>query len=172
MGRKCFMIDGREHEGRLFYQDGIFSVSECFKAALATADPQVLVQADYTYSEQEYQFCDTADKHAISSLSQAILGFDGALRSLEIVKDAAAYQIAEKTHSLFPKHRIKGCPIDAFHQACAAHITRLRNMLRSPGINMTEKAVLNQRIANMYAARTAYLKLQMAALPAGKYGSR
>ena len=41
---------------------------------------------------------------------------------------------------------------DAFHLACIAHRTRLMNVLRSPGINMIEKTVLQQRIANMTAA--------------------
>jgi hypothetical protein len=164
MGRKCFMIDGREHEGRLFYEDGIFSASECFKAALATADLQALVQADYTYSEQEYQFCDLADKYALSSLTATLRGFKDALTSLEIVKDSGKYKIADKTYSTAPEKRIHGCPLDVFHQTCKSHITRLRNSLRTPGINMTEKSVLNQRIANMRASQAAYLRLQMAAL--------
>jgi hypothetical protein len=158
------MIDGREHEGRLFYQDGISAVSECFKAALTTADPQALVQADYTYSEQEYQFCNPADKHALSSLAATLRGFKDALASLEIVQDSGKYKIANKTYSSDPKKRIQGYPLDVFQQTCNSHITRLRNVLRSPGINMTEKAVLNQRIANMRAAQSAYLELQMAAL--------
>jgi hypothetical protein len=40
----------------------------------------------------------------------------------------------------------------------------LCDVLRAPGINITEKAVLNQRIANMKTAQTSYVKLQQSAL--------
>jgi hypothetical protein len=164
MGRKGFAIDGLEHEGRLSYERGIAAAAEAFDAALVTADPETLILSDSTYSEQELHFCDTADKQAQSSLTTAIRQFDDAIRSIEAVKDHAGYKIAEKTYSTAPKKRIQGCPLDVFHQTCQSHITRLNNTLRTPGINMTEKAVINQRIANMRAAQTAYLKLQMAAL--------
>jgi hypothetical protein len=45
LGRKSLATDGREHEGRLFYEDGIATASAAFQAAsnrrfAATADPQ------------------------------------------------------------------------------------------------------------------------------------
>jgi hypothetical protein len=49
---------------------------------------------------------------------------------------------------------------DAFHRACTAYRTRLNNVLRSPGINMIEKAVLKQRAANMTAAQSGYIEKQ------------
>jgi hypothetical protein len=55
-------------------------------------------------------------------------------------------------------------PKDSFHIACIAHHTRLRNILRAPGINMLEKAVLQQRAANMTTARNSYIEKQQAAL--------
>ena len=42
--------------------------------------------------------------------------------------------------------------------------TRIQNALRTPGINMTEKAVLKQRIANMKTAQERYLEKQRAML--------
>ncbi|GHV85513.1 hypothetical protein AGMMS50230_11210 [Spirochaetia bacterium] len=68
-------------------------------------------------------------------------------RSLQAVADSG-YKTAEKTYPQNPKYRIQGFPKDAFHLACIAHRTRFRNVLRSPGINMIEKAVLQQRTAN------------------------
>jgi hypothetical protein len=60
--------------------------------------------------------------------------------------------------------RIKGFPKDAFHQACIAHRTRISNTLRSPGINMTEKSLLQQRQSNMQTAQESYIEKQTAAL--------
>jgi hypothetical protein len=58
------------------------------------------------------------------------------------------------------EYRVHGMPKDAFHIACIAHRTRISNVLRAPGINMTEKALLQQRFANLPAAQNAYLKKQ------------
>ena len=40
----------------------------------------------------------------------------------------------------------------------------LQNILRTPGVNMIEKAVLQQRIDNMNAAQAAYTSKQRKAL--------
>jgi hypothetical protein len=63
-----------------------------------------------------------------------------------------------------PKYRIQGLPKDAFHLACMSHLTRLNNTLRVPGINMIEKAVVNQRAANMTAAQNKYIEKQKNAM--------
>jgi len=70
------------------------------------------------------------------------------------------YKAADKTWPNNPKYRVKSCPKDAFHIACIAHRTRLQNVLRAPGINMIEKSVLEQRIANMTSAQAAYMEKQ------------
>jgi hypothetical protein len=54
----------------------------------------------------------------------AIQAFRDALRSLEVVEDAAGYKYAEKTYPTDPKKRIQGFPMDVFHQACGSHKTR------------------------------------------------
>jgi hypothetical protein len=160
MGRKCFMIDGQEREGRILYELGSSTAMEVF----TIADPQIIIQSDHTYTEQELQFCHEDDKDTRSSLTTALQSFDDALLSYEAVLDPVGYKIADKTHPHYGDYRIQGCPKDAFHIACKAHVTRLRNSLRTPGVNMTEKAVTNQRIANMCAAKKGYLELQVAAL--------
>jgi hypothetical protein len=114
--------------------------------------------------EQELQFCDDADTYTKSSLKAAIQSFDDALRCLKTVEDAAGYRCAETTHPTHQRYRIHGLPKDALHLACIAHRTRLRNSLRTPGINMQEKAVLQRRAANMTAAQTSYIEKQTATL--------
>jgi hypothetical protein len=52
----------------------------------------------------------------------------------------------------------------SIHQACDGHRTRLSNSLRTPGINMKEKAVIHQRAANMKTAVSHYMEKQKAAL--------
>jgi hypothetical protein len=135
-----------------------------FKKAQASADPKTLILAELAFLQQELQFCHEADTDTRSSLSQAIQNFNDALLSLEAVEDAVMYQGAEKTHPHSPKYRIQGYPKDAFHLACIAHRTRIRNSLRTPGINMIEKAVLNQRSANMIVAQNGYVEKQKKAL--------
>jgi hypothetical protein len=96
-------------------------------------------------------------------LTQVLQSFDNALLSLKAVSDAG-YKGADKTYPHSSKYRIKGFPRDAFHLACIAHQTRLRNSLRTPGLDMIEKALVRQRIANMQAAQGSYIEMQGKAL--------
>jgi hypothetical protein len=169
-GRKGFATDGQEHEGRINYEKGIASSLSAFREAQNFADPQTLMLAELTFLQQELQFCSGDDTDTLSSLAQAVQSFEDALRSLEAVEDSAVYRGAEKTHPTGAKYRIQGYPKDAFHIACIAHRTRLRNVLRAPGINMIEKAVLRQRAVNMQTAQRSYLEKQRAALN-GNQGS-
>jgi hypothetical protein len=113
--------------------------------------------------EQELHFCHDNDAIARNSLIQAIQDFEDALRCLKTVENKALYQAAETTYST-TKHRIRGFPSDIFHQACTAHRTRLSNSLRTPGINMTEKAVIQQRMVNMKTAISYYIEKQKTVL--------
>jgi hypothetical protein len=116
------------------------------------------------FLEQELQFCDESDTITRNSLTQAIQSFEDALRCLKTVENKTLYQGAETTHPTSAKYRIQGFPKDAFHLACTAHHTRIGNVLRAPGINMTEKAVLRQRAVNMRTARESYIEKQAKAL--------
>ncbi|MDR2049928.1 MAG: hypothetical protein LBP69_10795 [Treponema sp.] len=157
------MTDGEEHAGRLHYEDGISGSLESFREAQASADPRTIVLAEMIFLEQELQFCHESDTDTHSSLTQAIQSFEDALLSLEAVEEIG-YRIADKTYPHRRETRVKGFPKDAFHLACIAHQTRLRNILRAPGINMTEKAVLQQRAVNMRTARQSYIEKQEKAL--------
>jgi hypothetical protein len=159
IGRRGFTIDGKEREGRIHYQDGIAGSMACFREAGVSADCRTIVLAEIAFLAQELQFCAEADSVTRSSLTQAVQSFEDALLSLEAVEDPG-YVVAEKTYPHRRENRVKGFPKDAFHYACTAHRTRIGNTLRSPGINMTEKAVMEQRALNMRAAQETYLAKQ------------
>jgi hypothetical protein len=163
-GRKGFAIPGKERQGRISYENGVALAMSAFQEAQKTAEAQTIIFAELFFLNQELQFCNAADSDTRGSLTHAIHNFNDALRSLEVVEDAAAYQNAEKTHSTDPKKQVQGFPADVFHQACGSHQTRLRNVLRAPGIEMLEKALLKQRAANMKTAQGAYVEKQRKAL--------
>jgi hypothetical protein len=163
-GRKAVATKGKAEKGRISYESGVSGALAAFQEAQSTADPQTLVLAEMNFLQQELRFCHETDTDAKSSLTQAIQSFDDALLSLEAVEDPTVYLGADKTYPHNPKTRIQDCPRDAFHHACVAHRTRLRNVLCSPGINMIEKAVLEQRAANMTTAQASYVAKQKKAL--------
>jgi hypothetical protein len=57
-GRKGFATRGKAEEGRIFYETGIADAMSAFKEAQATADPQIMILAEYTFLTQELQFCE------------------------------------------------------------------------------------------------------------------
>ena len=65
-GRKGFATRGKEQEGRIFYEDGIFEAMSAFQEAQSTADPQIIILAEYTFITQELQFCEKTDKDTFS----------------------------------------------------------------------------------------------------------
>ena len=141
-GRKGFATPMKEHEGRISFEDGISEAMTAFQEAKTTTDPQIIILVEYTFISQELQFCSEADKDTLSSLTLAIQNFDDAFLCLEAVEDTHGYKTADKTWPHSSKYRVKGYPKDAFHIACIAHKTRLRNILRSPGIDLIEEALL------------------------------
>jgi len=163
-GRQGLKTDGEEHEGRLYYEKGISNASKAFTKALSSSDPQVILAVEEAFIEQELKFCSDEDNYSRSSLTQALRSFEDAFLCFESVENHAGYKAAEKTWPHTPKYRYKNYPKDAFHLACISHRTRLQNVLRAPGINMIEKSVLEQRIANMASAQAAYMGKQKEAL--------
>jgi len=163
-GRKGFATRGKEQEGRINYEDGIAKALSAFQEAQATADPETIILAEYTFLSQEFQFCEKTDKDTISSLTLAIQSFDDAFLVLEVVKNKSLYQGVEKAIPHSGKHRIKGFPMDAYHIACKGHRTRLQNILKTPGLDLIEKALLKQRYDNLSAGQGGYVELQRKAL--------
>ncbi|MDR3247444.1 MAG: hypothetical protein LBT39_01545 [Treponema sp.] len=158
-GRKSLAVRGREPEGGILYKEGISGALTAFQEAGVTAEPQTIVLAEIVFLQQELQFCSKDDGNAQNSLTQAIQSFNDALRAFEVVLDAG-YKIVEKTYPQNSKHRFHQMPKDAFHIACISHRTRIQNILRVPGMNMTEKTVYQQRFTNMTIAQESYFKLQ------------
>jgi len=55
--------------------------------------------------------------------------------------------------------------------ACIAHRARLKNILRSSGFDPIEKALLQQRFANLAAAQGGYVEKQKKALAGNGIGA-
>jgi len=138
-GRKGFAIIGKEREGRINYEDGIAVALSAFKKAQATADPQTIILSEYAFITQELEFCEKSDKDSISSLTKAIRFFDDAFLALKVV-ESAGYKEAEQTYPHDTKYRVKGFPKDAYHIACDSHKARLRNILKTPGLDPHRKS--------------------------------
>ncbi|WP_461256849.1 hypothetical protein [Treponema sp. R80B11-R83G3] len=157
-GRKGFAIEGKAEEGRVSYKKGITQALSAFKEAQAAADPQALILAEWTFLGQELEFLEKSDKDSISSLTKAVRFFDDAFLALEAV-EGLHYEVAEQTHPHDSEYRIKGFPKDSYQIACGKHQARIKNILKAPGIDPIEKALLKQRLANMSTAQTAYLEI-------------
>jgi hypothetical protein len=158
-GRKGLAADGMEHEGYLNFNRGISGALTAFKESGAAADPQTLILAELAFLQQELQFCGETAKATRTSLTRAIQEFNDALLAGEAVHDKS-YIITEKTFQHSPKQRYQGFPKDSFHLACISHRTRIQNILKVPGMNLSERAVYDQRLANMTIAQNRYLALQ------------
>ena len=131
-GRKGFATRGKAEEGRISYELGIANALAAFKEAQATTDPQIMILAEYTFLTQELQFCEKTDKDSLNSLTQAIQYFDDAFLVLKTVEDSTLYKAVETAIPHNKKFRVSGYPKDSFHVACGSHITRIKNMLRTP----------------------------------------
>jgi hypothetical protein len=162
-GRKGFATRGKAEEGRISYEKGIAKALSAFQEAQATADPQTIILAEYIFLSQELEFCEKTDKDSLSSLTQAVQSFDDAFLALQAVGESG-YITAEKTYPHSGKYRFSGFPKDAFHTACIAHKTRLQNIIRAPGIDPIEKALLKQRLVNLSAGQGGYVEKQRKAL--------
>jgi len=163
-GRKGFAIIGKEREGRISYEEGIALAMSFFKEAHTTADPQTLLLSEYTFITQEWELCPKSDSDTLNSLTKAVESFDDAFLALKAVEEPS-YIAVENATPHNGKYRVKGYPKDSFHIACSSHHTRLKNILRTPGLDPIEKALLKQRLVNLPAAQDGYIEKQEKALP-------
>ena len=163
-GRKGFATRGKEQEGRISYEKGIAEALTSFQQAQTAADPQALILAEYTFLTQELELCPKSDKHTLNSLTQAVQSFDDAFLAIQVVENITSYKDVDKAFPHHKKYRYKGYPKDAYHIACSSHQTRIKNILRSPGIDPIEKALLKQRYANLTTAQSGYLQKQKKAI--------
>jgi len=163
-GREGFATRGKEAEGRVSYEVGIDMAVKTFKKAQTSADPQTIILSEYAFILQELELCPETDRYSLNSLATARQSFDDAFLVLQIVDDGAVYQGVDKAFPHHKNYRFRELPKDAFHIACTSHKTRLQNILRSPGIDPIEKALLEQRLANLSAAQSGYASKQKKAL--------
>jgi predicted ATP-grasp superfamily ATP-dependent carboligase len=163
-GRQALDIEGEAEAGRVSYNLGLQGAQSVFTEAAEGADVKALILAEQAFLAEEKRYCDEKDADALGSLATAIASFDDALLAVEAVGDATLYRGADLTFPHQGKYRIKKMPKDAFHIACIANTTRLRNTLKTPGINMKEKAIYQQRAKNMGVARRVYFESQQKAL--------
>ena len=159
-GRKGFAVRGKADAGRILYETGISEALSAFRDAQSTIDPYIIILIEYTFLNLEFQFCAKDDTDSLSSLTQAIQSFDDAFLAIKIVEDNILYQGVEQTYPHNDKYRVKNFLKDAYHIAMIAHKTRLRNMLRTPGVDPIEKALLKQRFANLATGQNGYMKKQ------------
>ena len=158
-GRRGFAIRGKAEAGRISYEEGIALALSAFQKAQVSADPQTIFLIEYTFISQELHLCDNSDTDTINSLTNAVKGFDDAFLALEVVA-GTGYREAEKTYPHHKDFRVKSFPKDAFHFACGSHRTRLKNILKTPGLDPIEKNLLKQRLVNLTAAQNGYIEKQ------------
>jgi hypothetical protein len=70
-GRKGFATRGKEQEGRISYEKGIANTMTAFKEASATADPQTMILAEYTFLTLELELCEKSDKASINRMPRS-----------------------------------------------------------------------------------------------------
>jgi hypothetical protein len=163
-GRKGFATKGKAEEGRIFYEKGIALAMVSFQEAQATADLETIILAEYTFLPQEHVFCEKVDKDSTTSLTKAIRFFDDAFLALKAVEDSTIYHGAEQTIPHDKDYRVQGFPKDSYHIASISHKTRLKNILKTPGLDPIEKALLKQRLVNLSAGQGVYVEKQRKAV--------
>jgi len=163
LGRKGFATRGKEQEGRISYENGIADAMSAFQEAQTSADPETIILSEYTFISQELEFCEKTDKDSLSSLTKAIQSFDDAFLAIKAV-EKPDYKIADDIFPHNGKYRVSGFPNDSFHIACISHKTRLKNIVRTPGLDPIEKALLKQRFDNLSAGQGGYVEMQRKAL--------
>jgi hypothetical protein len=159
-GRKALDTEGEAEAGRIAYHTGLADAMSVFQETALCSDTEAIILVEHAFLTEEKRFCDPSDNMAIGSLTAACDSFDDALRALRAVMDTSLYLGVELGFPRNGKYRVERMPKDAFHIACIAHKTRLSNTLKTPGLNMTEKSIYQQRINNMSVAEKLYLTLQ------------
>ncbi len=166
IGRIGLDTDGGEVDGHVFFKRGLLEALAVFREVHASVgnDVESVLLAEHAYLTEELRYCNSTEKDVISSMTAGIEAFNDALRAYEVVQDAVIYKGVEKSYPRNPKYRHKGMPKDAFHIACLAATARLRNSLKTPGINGIERDVYVQRAKDMVAMQDVYWELQQIAL--------
>jgi hypothetical protein len=163
-GRIARRSRGQTEQGLEDFEQGLVLAIQVFDEALASADPFLMLLAEYTFVIQELESGYPEEKEALASYRAARSAFDDAFRALEVVKDQMLYKGVEKAFPRQGDYRHNGYPKDAFHIAYIGHRTRLQNTLKQIGIDPLERSFREKRIQACPIAQTAYTVLQKKAL--------
>ncbi|GHV45109.1 hypothetical protein AGMMS49546_30220 [Spirochaetia bacterium] len=163
-GRIARRTRGQAEQGLEDFEEGIALAMNAFTEAVASADPYLMLLAEYVFVTQELESGYPEEKEALASYRAAIADFDDAFRALEVVKVPSIYQGVEKAFPRKGDYRHNGCPKDAFHVAYIGHRTRLQNTLKQMGIDPLERSFREKRIQTCPIAQSAYTVLQKKAL--------
>jgi hypothetical protein len=163
-GRLGLETDGEEHEGMVTFTKGIVIATEMYTEAMKSGDPELMFLAEYTYMSEELEHAETNETGAHASAVAAVQSFDDALLALKAVADPAMYQGVELALPHRGQWRYKSLPRDAFHVACIAHKTRIKNGLSRFGVSRRDRSLAELRITVLAAAQQMYIKKQQAAL--------
>jgi len=68
--------------------------------------------------------------------------------------------LVDRITAAMRNYRFKGYAKDAYHLAFISHHARLKNNVRTSGLDPIEKELLKQRIVNIPAAQDSYLEKQ------------
>jgi hypothetical protein len=113
--------------GRVNFEKGHALARQTFQEALASGDVEIILLAENSLVAKELADSEADEPEGKASAEAALQSFDDAFLALEAVEEGAAYHIAEQTFPHRGQWRYKGLPRDAFHVACIAHKTRLKN---------------------------------------------
>jgi hypothetical protein len=159
-GRIARRTHGQTEQGLEDFEQGLVLAMQVFDEALASADPFLMLLAEYTFVIQELESGCPEEKEALTSYRAAGSAFDDAFRALEVVKDGTLYKGVEKAFPHRKDYRHNGCPKDAFHIAYIGHKTRLQNTLKQIGIDPLERSFREKRVQTCPIAQAAYTVLQ------------
>ncbi|MDR1787465.1 MAG: hypothetical protein LBR16_03335 [Treponema sp.] len=166
-GRLGMETEGEASKGVAVFAKGIAAAAELYTEVIASKDPELMILAEYTYMSEELKHAEAGESGAEASAAAAIQSFDDALLVLKTVENPAVYEGAEQAFPHYGQWRCKGFPRDAFHVACIAHKTRIKNGLSRFGVNRRDRTLAELRIAMLNAAQDGYLEKQKKALEWG-----
>jgi len=159
-GRRKLYIKGTEIEGLDKYQEGCSIIVSLFDEALATADPELLLLAEFFYTASELAESAGNEPVAINSSQTAVRKFEEGLQALKIVTDLKLYRAVHQAISTEKPYRYKGMPKDAFHIACLSDAARVRNGLSRMGLSDEDKKIARKRIEMLNVAQDCYAAMQ------------
>jgi hypothetical protein len=163
-GRRSLEIKGEAEAGLLDFQTGHTLARRTFQEAISSGDVELILLAEYLFVTQELAESEGNEPEGKASAEAALQSFDDAFFALKAVEEGAAYHIAEQTFPHRGPWRYKGLPRDAFHVACIAHKTRLKNGLSRLGLPKLDRELAKTRITALGAIQQVYCAKQQAAL--------